>query len=810
MKQTQINTVIAVFLCLFSISTYAQTHTISGYISDAASGEKFIGANVFAPKTDNGTTSNTYGFYSITLPEDSVYLSISYIGYKTKYFKLYLDKDVVLNFGLSEGEMLETVEIVAEKQQRIEQTSQMGQMTIPIQQIKSLPALLGETDILKALQLLPGVQSGGEGTSGLYVRGGGPDQNLILLDGIPVYNASHLFGFFSVFNADAIKNVTLTKGGFPARYGGRLSSVLDINMKEGNMKKLKGEGSIGTIFSKLTIEAPIIKDKTSFIISARRTYIDVLAGPIFRITAAREGLNANPRLFFYDLNAKVNHKIDDKNRLYFSYYGGKDDFGVKLSQKDEDVSGKTNIGLNWGNTTGALRWNREWTNQLFSNTMLTYSSYELNNIFSFEQITNQDTAAVGFKYTSGIRDVTAKIDFDFIPNPNHYIRFGAGLKQYRFSPGVAQTNNKVNESEVDTTTGNALIDAIESSIYIEDDWDITSNFKANIGVHASTFTVDGKTFYSVQPRLGLRYLLPKGIALKASFATMTQYLHLLSNEGVGLPTDLWLPTTPDIIPEQSWQTGIGIAKTLPKGFEISIEGYYKEMNNLISYIEGASFAGNVFGDNRTGWEDQVTQGDGTSYGVEVFLQKKQGNTTGWIGYTWSKTDRQFDEINGGKTYSYKYDRRHDLSIVGMHRFNDRVSVSASWVYGTGNAITLPVSKHQSYAYQPIPGNTFLNGIETLDALETWFEAERATEKNNYRMGAYHRLDVSIAFKKVKKKFKKRIDWERTWAFGAYNAYSRANPFFIARNLDLNDTGEIKFRQYSLFPIIPFVNYQFKF
>lgn len=747
----------------------------------------------------------------MTLPEDSVYLSISYIGYQTQYFKLYLDKDVVLNVELSEGETLETVEVVAEKQQRIEQTSQIGQMSVPIQQIKSLPALLGETDVLKALQLLPGVQSGGEGTSGLYVRGGGPDQNLILLDGVPVYNANHLFGFFSVFNADAIKNVTLTKGGFPARYGGRLSSVLDINMKEGNMKTFQGEGSIGTIFSKLTLEGPIITDKTSFIVSGRRTYIDALAGPILRGAAALNDVNANPRLYFYDFNAKINHTIDDKNRLYFSLYTGRDDFGMRLLQNDDGDIARTNIGLNWGNTTGALRWNREWNNRLFSNTTLTYSLYELNNLFSFEQTTTQDTAEVGFRYTSGIRDATAKVDFDFIPNPQHYIRFGASAKHYRFSPGITQSNNKFNQIEEDTTTGNALINAIETSWYLEDDWDITPSFKANIGVHASTFTVNGKTFYSAQPRIGLRYLLPKDIAIKASFATMTQFLHLLSNEGVGLPTDLWLPTTPDIIPEQSWQASLGFAKTF-KGFEVSVEGYYKEMQNLVSYVEGASFTGNLFNDNNTGWQEQVTQGDGTSYGVEFFLQKKLGKTTGWFGYTWSKTDRQFDAINGGRPYPYKYDRRHDLSIVGMHQFNERVSLSASWVYGTGNAITLPVSKHQPYANQiiAVDSGNFMERHYRLETRPTWFEAEQGTEKNNYRMAAYHRLDISIAFKKKKKKFKNQIDWERTWAFGAYNAYSRANPFFIARNLNLFEDEELSFRQYSLFPIIPFVNYQFKF
>lgn len=814
MKSTQLKTLLfLISLSFLFFSANAQrTHTISGYITDVASGEKLIGANIAAPKINKGATSNTYGFFSLTLPEDSVYLAISYIGYQTQYFRLYLAADQTFSFELSEGETLETLEIVAEKQQRIEEKTQMGEMSIPIQQIKALPALLGETDVLKALQLLPGVQSGGEGTSGLYVRGGSPDQNLILLDGVPVYNASHLFGFFSVFNADAIKNVTLTKGGYPARYGGRLSSVLDINMKEGNMKTLKGEGSIGTIFSKLTIEAPIVKDKTSFIISARRTYIDALAGPIFRITAATEGVNANPRLFFYDLNAKINHKIDDKNRLFLSYYGGKDDFGMKLSSNEADEKSVVNIGLNWGNKTSALRWNREWNNRLFSNTALTYSEYKLNNIFSFEQKTAIDTAAIGFKYTSGIRDFGAKMDFDFIPNPNHYIRFGAGLVHHLFSPGISQSSSKIGQISTDTITGNERIAALESSIYLEDDWNITEDFKANIGIHASSFSVNGKNYFSLQPRLGLRYLLPNSTAIKASFTTMTQYLHLLSNEGVGLPTDLWLSSTPDILPEQSWQVSLGIAKTFKDDFEFSIEGYYKSMKNLVSYIEGASFSGSLFGDDGTNWEEKVTQGNGTAYGVEFFLQKKIGKTTGWIGYTWSKTTRQFDDINDGKPYPYKYDRRHDISVVALHEFNEKVSASATWVYGTGNAITLPVSKLQAYSYDitGLSGSLF-EATWDLDT-QPAMEIEGTAEKNNYRMRAYHRLDISIAFKKDKKKtkFGKELAWERTWAFGAYNTYSRANPFFIARSFDLRGGTEQRFRQYSLFPIIPFVSYQFKF
>lgn len=402
------------------------------------------------------------------------------------------------------------------------------------------------------------------------------------------------------------------------------------------------------------------------------------------------------------------------------------------------------------------------------------------------------------------------MDFDFIPNPQHYIRFGANLSYHLFSPGVSQNTSSNQGVESTSKPGNERIRAIEGSVYVEDDWSLSSVLKANIGLHGSLFRVKGKTFYSLQPRIGLRYLLSNDIALKTSFVTMTQYLHLLSNEGVGLPTDLWLPATPEVIPEQSWQVSLGLAKTIDKNIELSIEGCFKQMGNLISYVEGASFSGSLFGDDGTNWEQEVVQGTGTSYGVELFLQKKVGKTTGWLAYTWSKNNRAFEEINNGQTYPFKYDRRHDVSLAAMHQLNDCVSVSATWVYGTGNAISLPVSKHQPYAYQPIVLNALEGGIEELEVSATEFEAERAAGKNNYRMRAYHRLDVSIAFKKRKKKFKKQVEWQRTWVFGAYNAYSRANPFFIARSFNNSTDDNLSLRQFSLFPIVPFINYQFKF
>ncbi len=800
------NYVLFAFLCLLSVQGYAQNeerYTISGYVEDAETGEKLIAANVFDPEKSKGTTTNVFGFFSLTLPKDSVYLAISYIGYETKYFRLYLDKDISMNFSLGIGTELNEVVVTAEKYERVEQKTQMSQVSVPIKQIKKLPALLGEVDVLKSLQLLPGVQSGGEGTSGLYVRGGSPDQNLILLDGVPVYNVSHLFGFFSVFNADAINNVTLTKGGFPARFGGRLSSVLEINMKEGNMKEFKGSGSIGLISSRLTLEGPIVKDKTSFILSGRRTYLDLLAKPFIKAASnAEEGVDFTGGYYFYDINAKINHKFSEKDRLYASVYAGDDRFKVKVSEdysynNNEQYIFENESKLDWGNVTAALRYNHLWSNKLFSNVTGTYSSYNLTtgvsvsekDIFGGETVYDASFAGV---YLSGIEDLNAKIDFDYLPNPSNHIRFGVGATHHTFKPGALNFQISVtDEQPLDTLIGTGNTTSMDYVAYVEDEISIGDNFKANIGVHASAFDVENELYWSVQPRIGLRYLLPGDVALKASYATMTQYLHLLTNEGVGLPTDLWLPSTARIKPESSWQAALGVAKTFRDQFEFSVEGYYKKMNGLISYKEGASFID--FGD----WQDKVEQGEGESYGAEVFVQKKKGKTTGWLGYTLSWTNRKFENINSGNVYPFRYDRRHDISAVLIHEFNDRISISGTWVYGTGNAITLPVSR--AVVYTP------------SDFFSDWpTEIQYPSDKNAFRMKPYHRMDIGVDFTKQKRLYK------RKFTIGAYNVYNRKNPFFIYADGErsYDDLGNVtesrSFKQLSIFTIIPSFSWGFEF
>ena len=771
------------FFVLFLLPTFllAQKHTISGYVRDAGTGENLIGATIYDVKSKSGVATNIYGFFSLTLPADSVELRVSFVGYQPQGTALLLKEDMVIDFPLESGALLDEVVVTAEE--AIELAPQMSTVTVPMEQLKQVPVLLGETDILKTIQLLPGIQGGNEGTSGVYVRGGGPDQNLILIDGVPVYNANHLFGFFSVFNADAINNVSVIKGGFPARYGGRLSSVIDISMKEGNNQKITGRGSIGLISSKFTLEGPIKNENTSFIVSARRTYIDLLTRPIIR--ASSDG-DVVAGYFFEDFNAKINHRFSRKDRIYLSFYGGKDKFyfrdryaSVTINGQEQEVS-EDEGGLKWGNLISAVRWNHLYSSKLFSNVTATFSRYRFDVFSNFKETrVDEPTQEERIRYLSGIEDLALKVDFDYLPSANHNIKFGASAINHAFKPGVFTYRS---DAEPDTTFGARTLRANEFSAYVEDDISLGNRLRMNAGLHASMFEIRGETFFSLQPRISARYLLGQDISLKASFAAMRQFIHLLSNSGIGLPTDLWVPATDLVRPQESWQVAVGVAKSI-EGFEISLESYYKEMDNLIEYLDGATFFNTD--DN---WEDKVASGSGTSYGTEFLIQKKTGRLTGWIGYTWSKTTRQFDELNFGEEFPYKYDRRHDLSVVSVYQINDRISVSGTWVYGTGNAISLPESQFQTF--DPNFNRFFYQGLEYYPS------------RNNYRMRDYHRLDLGISMSKQKKR------GVRTWSLGAYNLYSRRNPFYI--DISTDSRGNKRFVQTSLFPIIPYLTYSFEF
>lgn len=787
--------------CSVIAQSKVNRYTISGYIADAQSGERLIGATIYEANSKQGTVSNTYGFYSLTLDEDSVDLQYSYVGYGSKKEKFQLEANRVLNIQLENFALLDEVQIIAERAERIEQNSRMSTIDVPIEQIKHVPAMLGEVDVLKVLQLLPGVSSGGEGQAGIYVRGGSADQNLILLDGVPVYNANHLFGFFSVFNSDAIKDVSLVKGGFPARYGGRLSSVIDISLKDGHEKEWHGAGSIGLVASRLTLEGPLQKGKSSILVSGRRTYIDVLAQPFYKKQLQSKGKEGSLGYYFYDLNAKINYHLSDRDRLYISFYGGKDKFYQTTREVQVEKEDEATNGLYWGNVTTALRWNHEWNNKLFFNALLTYSHYRFSTGLGYEEKFKQPNSVqrsyYNLDYYSGINDVTFKIDFDYVPHPDHYLKFGVSSSRHSFFPGdfktqfKNQTDSLANKFDYTQPTVNAY----ELDAYIENDWKVSDRLRLNFGLHNAAFLVQGKTYGSLQPRLNARYLVTPNWALKGAFSYMQQFIHLLTNETIGLPTDLWLPATARIKPQSSWQGALGIARTLGQKWEFSVEAYYKKMNNIIAYREGSSLF------DFTNWEDRIAQGEGEAYGSEFFLQKKTGRFTGWIGYTLSWTWRRLDEVNFGRKYPFRYDRRHDIELTGTYKLSDRIRLSATWVYGTGNAVTFGTSK---YAYI-FPENS------TKERYWQGFSTQVHTpERNNFRFPPYHRFDIGIDFTKEKKHH------TRIWSIGAYNAYNRANAFYLflddvsIRNEQGIFVEKTSLKRVAIFPIVPYFSYNFKF
>jgi len=777
--------------------------TISGYITDARSGEALSTARIFITELKTGTLVNTYGFYSLTIPVGKYRFEFRCDGYETLAKDIDLQEQLTLNLEL---EMLiqetKEVRISAKKSDNVT-SAKLGQMELKMDQVKTLPAFMGEVDVVKTLQLLPGVSSVSEGGQGFYVRGGGPDQNLVLLDEGVVYNASHLFGFFSVFNADAINSVNLIKGGMPANFGGRLSSVLEVNMNEGNQKQFKVKGGIGAISSRLTLEGPIKKDKGSFIVSARRTYIDLLLKAAIPDTSPFSGSG----YFFYDLNAKLHYKLSAKDRIFLSAYYGKDIFSFK------DNQGGFRVDMPWGNGIAAFRWNHLFSSKLFLNTTLSYSDYK------FQFVSSQDEFRVAL--SSGIRDYTAKLDFSYYPNPMHRFKWGAAYIYHDFTPTSLSAQN---DTIVFNTGSVQHLYSHETALYALDEFDLNEALRINAGIRYSTFTHVGPfdryikgdgistldsivhynpnepiAFYQgLEPRFSFRYLLPDNSSIKAGYAYNFQYVHLVTLSAVSLPTDIWFPTTDLAKPERGFQTSVGYFKNFSKDrFEASVELYYKGMKNLIEFKEGALPGDNV-NDNT---DNLLVYGVGWAYGAEFFLKKTAGNFTGWVGYTWAKTERKFPDINEGNIYPAKYDRRHDLSIVGTYKQNDTWTFGASFIYATGNTLTLPSSwyvQDQNLLFQYGP-------------------------RNSTRMAPYHRLDLSAT--RFGKLYKTKVDpqtgqeiqvkkaYRSNWSFSVYNVYNRLNPFFlfVDNNGDLlSGNFSLSIKQVSLFPIIPSVTWNFEF
>ena len=782
-----------ILILLNHIAQGQTKYTLNGYVRDSMSGETIIGASISIEEQSKTVSSNQYGFYSITLDSGTYKLSISHISYHSRDIIIELTDNIQQNIEmLSKSATIAEVVVYSKRQDGNVRNAQMGKVELSMNQVKSIPAFLGEIDLLKVIQLIPGVRNAGEGNAGFYVRGGGPDQNLIILDDAVVYNTGHLFGFFSIFNSDAIKNVSLIKGGMPAQYGGRLSSVLDVAMKDGNMNKFQMDGGIGLIASRFSIQGPIKKEKASYIISARRTYADAIAKPFVKKSSDFYGSG----YYFYDLNAKVNYRFSEKDRLYLSGYFGRDVFDYNNAKR----SFRSNIP--WGNSTATLRWNHVFNRRLFANTTLVYNDYK----FRFDAA--QDDFELSL--SSGIRDGNIKVDLDYYPLPQHKLKFGGLLTYHKFVPNILSGRQ---DSVMFQPNNEGIKYAAETALYIQDDWEIGDKLKINYGVRFSSFAQIGpfikyvrdvnqnkidstvyksfeavKKYNGIEPRLTVRYSLNDETSFKASVTKNNQYIHLVSNAGSTLPTDLWVPSTFVVKPQISWMYSTGLFKNFNDNkYETSLEVYYKSMKNQIEYAEG-------YTPSLNDPENEFVFGKGWSYGTELFINKLKGRLTGWIGYTLSWTWRKFADLNDGEKYPSRFDRRHDMSIVGNYEVNKKWKFGAVFVFGTGNAITLPERFY------------IINGVLT----------QEYSKLNQYRMKPYHRLDLSAVYTPVPKKparksGKRKI--ESFWVFSIYNVYSRLNPYFIyfdQTGSPYNGTLQVEARQVSLFPILPAVTWNFKF
>ncbi len=775
------------FLFATNLLFAQEKFTISGYVRDSLSRETLIGATIQAKEQSKGVSSNQYGYYALTLPKGEYAIVASFVGYFPMEKKINLQADLVIDFPLlSKSSLSQEIVISSKKRDANIKNAQMGQIDLSMSRAKSVPVIFGEVDPLKILQLYPGVSNSGEGNSGLYVRGGGPDQNLILLDDAVVYNSGHLFGFFSIFNGDAIKNTTLIKGSMPAQYGGRISSVLDISMKEGNLDKYQVEGGIGSIASRFSVQGPIKKEKASFMLSGRRTYIDALVKPLIKKGSQFYGSG----YYFYDFNAKFNYRFSSKDRLYLSGYFGRDRFDFVNNKRQFDVE------VPWGNSTLSARWNHVFHKKLFMNTTAVYNDYQ----FSLGALQN----SFNFVLSSGIRDLNLKTDLDHYLTPEHKLKYGALFTYHRLSPSVAtgrQDSVLFQPNNAQTKFAN------EFGLYAQDDWEAGRNLKINYGIRWSAFQqlgpytnyttdIDGNrldsvkynsndpviTYGGLEPRLTMRYSLDEETSLKGSVSRNRQYLHLVSNAGTTLPTDVWVPSTLRVKPQLSWQYSAGIFKNFnDNAFETSIEVYYKSMQNQIEYRQG-------FTPSIKDPEEEFVFGKGWSYGTELFINKTKGKFTGWIGYTLAWTWRKFPDLNNGNKYPAKYDRRHDLSVVGIYEVNQQWKLSSVFVYATGNATSLPEKFY------------LIEGVLT----------QQFSRINQYRLAPYHRLDLSATYIPTPKKERK---WKHSWVFSIYNVYSRQNPYFLYYNQTgsaFAGTLQVQAKQVSLFPVIPSVTYNFKF
>jgi hypothetical protein len=754
-----------------------KTINLSGYVHDAKTGESLTGAVIYCKeKSDIGISSNSYGYFSLSFPPGTYTIIVQYLGYKTKSTVVELKENTSVSIDLTEESIaLREVTVTGEKNNNnVVSNEVMTKMNV--REIQNIPVIFGEKDILKTMQLLPGIAPAGEGSAGFYVRGGGVDQNLILLDEAPVYNPSHLLGFFSTFTSDAIKDITVYKGGFPAEYGGRLSSVVDIKMNEGNNKEFHASGGIGLIASRLSVEGPLFKKKGSFMITARRTYADLFLKLL--PSKGADSTASKTTLYFYDLNMKANYQFSDKDRLYLSGYFGRDNFNLGSS-----------LGLNWGNITGTARWNHVINNTIFSNTSLIFSRYSYN----FSVAVGSTTMNV----LSEIKDWNFKEDLHYYLNSNNNVKFGFNSIYHTFVPSKVDSSALFRVRSMDNRY------ALENAFYVSNEQTFSRHWKATYGLRYSLFSSIGpgtvytydevadivdsatypkgkifNTYAGFEPRFLLNYIINDSSSIKTSYARTRQYMHLLSNSTSSTPFDLWVPSNVNIQPEIADQVTLGYFRNFSNNmYETSVEVYYKTLQNQIDYRNNA----NLILNNKV--EAQLVFGKGWGYGAEFLIRKKYGKLTGWISYTYSKTQRQFKDINGGNAFLAKQDRPHNIAIVGMYEINPRLNFSATWVYYSGNAVSYPSGRYY------VDGNV----------------VPYYTERNGYRMPDYHRLDVGLTW--IKKKTEK---YEGSWNFSIYNVYARQNAYAINFQPDPNDKTKMQAVQLSLFRFVPSVTYNFKF
>jgi len=776
---------IILLLFFLTLQGFAATVTLSGYLKDKSNGEALIGATVYVPTLKTGVITNPYGFYSLSVPQGSYTVNFSFIGFQTQSPEINLNSSKQLNILLEEDtKQIAEVVVTSEKKNQNVESLQMSMEKVQVKMVKKLPSFMGEVDIIKSITLLPGIQNGGEGSSGLYVRGGGPDENLMILDEAPVYNASHLLGFFSVFNSDAIKDIQVYKGGIPAEYGGKASSVIDIRMKDGNSQQLGMSGGIGNISSRLTVEGPIIKDKWSFIVSGRRTYADYIGKLI-----GLEQLKDN-QLYFYDLNLKTSAQINDKNRIYLSAYTGDDYF----------KSG-TSIYMRWGNLTSTARWNHLFSNKLFSNTSLIFSRYNYN-------LGVPSSGADQFDWTSQISDYNFKEDFSWYLNSDNKLTLGFNSIYHHFEPGQVKANQGSYFTDLKLTNYNAL----DNSLYVSNEQTIGAKLSLRYGLRYSYFQQIGKGkvreyqnpaspkskevtgikeygsgqlippgYHNLEPRLAIKYMLDENSSVKASYNRMAQNLHLISNTNSPTPLDIWLPSNTYVKPLIASQIGLGYFRNLKNNmFETSAEVYYKKMKNVIDYIDGAQLF------LKEDLETELLRGSGYAYGLELYAKKQEGRLTGWLSYTLSKSMRKIPGINNGIAYPSSYDRTHNVSLVASYELARRLNFSTTWVFSTGNPTSYPIAKYD------IQGNTI------------YFYADR----NSNRIPDYHRLDVSLTYdfrKNDHRKFKQSLN------FSIYNVYARRNAYSVTfRQNEDNPNVSDATRLSIIGSMIPSITYNFNF